>query len=210
MFGNGQGILVTTVGQGSPAEKAGIRPYDILMTYGDQKLFSPEQLAKLVKADKVGREVTLSLVRQGKVEQVTATLAKYEPHSANRPKSHFPDLWHWNWHMPEWFTYPKASHENDNHWQSFDSMTVKKLGDDRFKAEIQYMDQNGKLQQQQFEGTRDEIREAINARKDLPATEREHLLHSMDMPGGEFGFPGVHVVPGHGFVWDFNHSDSIF
>lgn len=73
---NGQGVLVGEVASGSPAEKAGLRTNDILMTYGDQKLFSPEQLAKLVRADSPGHEATLGIIREGKPEKVTVTLGE--------------------------------------------------------------------------------------------------------------------------------------
>src|SRR5262245_4815219 len=52
-FAKGQGLLVVQVGEGSPAEKAGIKVHDILMTLGDQRLFSQDQLSKLVLSDKV-------------------------------------------------------------------------------------------------------------------------------------------------------------
>src|SRR5436305_5781017 len=53
----GQGLMVEDVGKDTPAGKAGIKSHDILMTYDDQKLFSPEQFVKLIHADKPGREV---------------------------------------------------------------------------------------------------------------------------------------------------------
>ncbi|MGD8935964.1 MAG: PDZ domain-containing protein, partial [Thiogranum sp.] len=60
-----QGVLVTQVVPGSPAEKAGIEPFDILLRYNDQELFSPEQLTKLVGSDTGGKPVKLTIVRAG-------------------------------------------------------------------------------------------------------------------------------------------------
>lgn len=214
---SGQGVLVTSVAAGSPAEEAGIKPYDVLMTYGDQKLFSPEQLAKLVRADQAGREVTLSLVREGKVEQATATLAEHEvaavtPSTPSQPENgsswRLPEWQTPHWRIPQWFTQPTTRGEKDSHWQSFDSMTIKNLGDNRFKAEIQYLDKEGKMHRQEFEGTREEVHKAIMAQKDLPDNEREHLLRSLDLPRGELVIPSMYVIPENGFTWDLNESDG--
>ena len=43
------------VDPGSPADKAGLKSHDILVRYDNQKLFSPQQLTKLVWADQPGR-----------------------------------------------------------------------------------------------------------------------------------------------------------
>jgi hypothetical protein len=217
LLGSGQGVLVTSVVPKSPAERAGIMTDDVLMTYGDQKLFSPEQLAKLVRADKVGREVTLSLIREGKVEQVTATLGEHEVGSATTATPSQPGHDWWGWRLPDWqpphwripqrLTHPTSPTKKDTHWQSFDSMTIKNLGDNQFKAEIQYLDKDGKTQRQEFEGTREEVHKAIVAQKDLPDNEREHLLRSLDMPNGELVIPSLHMTPGHGFTWDFSELE---
>jgi membrane-associated protease RseP (regulator of RpoE activity) len=210
MFRNGQGVLVASVVEGSPAAKAGIKPHDVLTTYADQKLFSPEQLARLVRSDQVGRQVKLGIVREGKSEQIKVTLGEYEVEHPNSPTRGLPHLWHWNWRMPRWFSHQTAPRERDRSWESFDSMTIKNLGNNRFQAEIGYMDQEGKLQTREFEGTREEIDKAILAQKDLPASEREHLLRGLDMPGEEWLLPRVHVFPGHGLSWDFDRPDRTF
>jgi hypothetical protein len=71
----------------------------------------------------------------------------------------------------------------DASWESFDSMTLRKTGDNRFKVEIQYLDKTGKkTERHSFEGTREEIRRDIEAEKNLPANEREHLLRGLDIP----------------------------
>lgn len=212
-FRDGQGVLVASVVSGSPAEKAGIKPDDVLMTYGDQKLFAPEQLAKLIRGDTIGRKVDLSLVRQGKVEQVTATLGEHQAPSPSPEASSQPNREWWSWwgperqprlgRVPQGPMHATNSGDKDTRWQSFDSMTIKNLGNDRFKAEIQYLNKEGKVEQQNFEGTRDEIHKEILAQKDLPDNEREQLLRSLDIPGGELVIPGFHAIPGHGFTWEF-------
>ena len=71
---DGSGLLVEEVAEGSPAAKAGLQPHDILVSFDDQKLYSPEQLVKLVGYDKPGREAKLHIVRGGKAEEVRVTL----------------------------------------------------------------------------------------------------------------------------------------
>jgi C-terminal processing protease CtpA/Prc len=63
---DGQGLLVTEVVSGSPAEKAGVKKYDVLVTLKDKPLDRSETLAAQVQA--VGdKPATLTLIRAGKV-----------------------------------------------------------------------------------------------------------------------------------------------
>jgi hypothetical protein len=214
-FRNGQGVLVAEVASGSPAEKAGIQRQDILMTYNDQKLFSPEQLAKLVKADSVGDKVALNLIREGKPLHVKLALGEHVMRQTPTSGRQFATPWPWNWPLPAWqapqqHAKATAPADEDVRWQSFDSMTIKNLGKDRFKAEIRYLDKDGKLQTREFEGTRQEIDEAVAAHKDLPNIERQHLLRGLDMPIGELAFPRVRVTPGQRLSWQFDEPDWVF
>jgi S1-C subfamily serine protease len=54
-----QGLVVERVAHDSPAAKAGIKQYDILASFADQKLFSTEQLLHLVHAETPGAKVVL-------------------------------------------------------------------------------------------------------------------------------------------------------
>jgi hypothetical protein len=74
-------------------------------------------------------------------------------------------------------------HDASSPWKSFDSLTLKKLDDNRYRAEIDYLDKDGQKQHHRFEGTREEIRSQIQAEKDLPSDEREHLLRGLNLQG---------------------------
>jgi hypothetical protein len=180
----GQGVLVNDVFADSPAAKAGIKQDDILVQYGDQKLFSAEQLAKLVLADKTGSEVSLKLVRSGKLETVHVTLGEETRTDAILQAG-----------RPWWrdFAFPlyspartlharRNNDMTDSSWQSFDSMTLKRLDNGQFQAEIRYLNEDGKAEQQVFKGTREEIEKAIKSERDLPASERDHLLTAIEYP----------------------------
>ena len=75
----GQGVLIVEVAKDSPAAKAGLQVHDILLTLDDQKLHSPEQLVKMVRADKPGHEVALTYLRGGKTMNAKVTLGEAEP-----------------------------------------------------------------------------------------------------------------------------------
>jgi hypothetical protein len=116
---------------------------------------------------------------------------------------------------PRWLSSPSAPADENARWESFDSLTLKNLGDNRYQVEISYETGNGKIEHRMFEGTREEIREDILVQQDLPANEREHLLRSLDVPGTDFhqfdfNFPGVYYTPDGQMIWDFGDPDSAF
>ena len=56
---SGQGVMIRDVIDGSPAAKAGLKVFDILLNFGDQKLFAAEQLSRLVRAESPNTSITL-------------------------------------------------------------------------------------------------------------------------------------------------------
>jgi len=207
LVGDGKGVLVAEVTPGSPAEKAGIKRDDVLASYDDQKLYSPDQFVKMVRHDKIGRQVTLGVVRGGKLEQVNVSLGEIkgvlvavarDHRSLRRPLERLLGV--------------KDKLERNLGWSTFDSMTIARVDDKRFKAEIKYRDKEGKIETRHFEGTREEIAMAIEEQKDLPADEREHLKGALGMAGNplelQFNLPDVHVGPSGGVVFDFDKTEQ--
>lgn len=72
------GLVVDAVEAGSPAEAAGVKPHDILLKLDDQKLINMPQLEVLVRAQRPGDSVTLTLIHEGKPTTVTAKLIEKE------------------------------------------------------------------------------------------------------------------------------------
>ena len=70
------GVLVKYVLPNSPAEKAGLKPNDILTVYGGQKISSPQQLKRLVVSDVLTRPVTVHVVRGETSRTVDVHLAE--------------------------------------------------------------------------------------------------------------------------------------
>jgi membrane-associated protease RseP (regulator of RpoE activity) len=184
----GQGILVAQVGKDSPADKAGLHPNDILLSFGDQKLTSPEQLLKLVRGDRPGQEIKVGFLRGGKSSSAMVTLGERPSVTESENSRTFrlvPDE-----RLRKLFE-EFESKDNGTGWESFDAMKLTRMDGKKWHAEIDYRTKDGKKEHKVFEGTREEIRKAIDSEKDLPANERTHLLRALNMhePGFEFHFP---------------------
>ncbi|WP_428939524.1 S1C family serine protease [Fontivita pretiosa] len=74
----GVGLVVESVEDDSPAERAGIKQYDILQKLDDQLLINSHQLAVLIRMHKPGDQVSITLLRQGQTQTITATLVEKE------------------------------------------------------------------------------------------------------------------------------------
>jgi hypothetical protein len=71
---DGRGLVIGSVEKGSPAEKAGLAPKDIIVKIDAQIIFSVEQLQKLVASIKPGTTVTVERIRKGRTAAAKATL----------------------------------------------------------------------------------------------------------------------------------------
>src|SRR5438093_319103 len=74
----GLGLVVDYVEPNSPAAAAGVQQNDILKMLNDQILIEPSQLRRLLQTFPEGTEVTLTILRKGKEQKITAKLAKKE------------------------------------------------------------------------------------------------------------------------------------
>ena len=74
-----RGVEVTNVVDGSPADNAGIRPGDALLTYNGENVLGGQQLVRLVRETPPGRKVRIQLWHEGKLQTVTVTLASLQP-----------------------------------------------------------------------------------------------------------------------------------
>jgi serine protease Do len=69
------GVEITRVEEGSPAEKAGLKPNDVVLEFNGQHVEGMEQFGRLVRETPGGREVKLVISRNGDSQTVVATVA---------------------------------------------------------------------------------------------------------------------------------------
>lgn len=203
-----QGVMVQSVSPNSPASKAGLQAYDILLRFNDQKLYSAQQLAGLVSANKAGEEINLMLVRNGESKETKVTL---EGHSVatqaigNSISRHpffgfnqqpFPRPL-----MPMQPLNPLVTKGNNvNVMQQFESVSINKTGDGKVKAEVSY-DNNGDKKEFTFEGSYDEVRKQIKDTKELPEDKKNSLLNALQnkpnqmLPNGFMNLPQMPALP---------------
>ncbi len=92
------GVEITRVEEGSPAEKAGVKPGDVVQEYNGQRVEGMEQFGRMVRETPAGREVKLTISRDGAPQTLTATLAsrKVRPLAENfhfvMPEIPHPDI----------------------------------------------------------------------------------------------------------------------
>lgn len=70
------GVLVKSVSEDSPAEKAGIKPGDVIVKVGNESVESSDDLRSAVREHKPGEKVDVLVVRKGKETTIAATLGK--------------------------------------------------------------------------------------------------------------------------------------
>ena len=62
----GQGVLVADVFKGHPADKAGIKPGDILFEINNRKIYSAKDLSSAIAGFGAGKKIKVSVIREGK------------------------------------------------------------------------------------------------------------------------------------------------
>jgi serine protease Do len=74
------GVEVTRVEENSPAEKAGLKPGDVVLEYNGERVQGIAQFGRLVRETPPGREVKLTISRDGKPQTLAAVLGARGPH----------------------------------------------------------------------------------------------------------------------------------
>ncbi|HEY7139435.1 MAG TPA: DegQ family serine endoprotease [Methylomirabilota bacterium] len=70
------GALVSSVTEGSPAAKAGLKPGDVILEFNGQRVARADRLPNAVATTPVGREVPMAVMRDGKPMTLTVKVGK--------------------------------------------------------------------------------------------------------------------------------------
>lgn len=202
MLSNERGILVSDVIDGSPADKAGLKKFDILVRYGDQDLYSPEQFVKRVRNDQPGSSVEIQYVHRGRLQTVEVKLGE------EKSKETVPSRWTnlgpalkfpWSPLGPRFWTKAQGESKVGTEWTTFESLSMNKQADGNYSARIAYKDSSGKSIEREFKGTLAEIRDAISADSDLPESRKNQLMRMLEDRGG---ISLLDSDPPFGFNWN--------
>ncbi len=98
-LGDPRGVEVTRVEPESPAEQAGLKAGDVLLTYNGENILGAQQLGRLVAETPQGRRIKLQYWRDGKPETTIITTGAPPSRSfgfpsgdVNFPHINFPDM----------------------------------------------------------------------------------------------------------------------
>jgi C-terminal processing protease CtpA/Prc len=73
----GSGVIVNRVSADSPAERAGIRKGDVIVSFNSRSVDSPSELTDVVRAARVGQVVSVTVVRDGSRRSLSARLGEW-------------------------------------------------------------------------------------------------------------------------------------
>jgi serine protease Do len=71
-----QGALVQDVTPGSPADRAGVRPYDVILSFDNQPIANDDQLIRQISARSPGTAAQVRVLRDGRQQTMTVKLAE--------------------------------------------------------------------------------------------------------------------------------------
>lgn len=71
-----RGAIVMKVTEGSPAEKAGLKENDVIVSFNGRRVDSVKELQRLLSETPVDRSVTIEVIRGGSRQTVNATMGK--------------------------------------------------------------------------------------------------------------------------------------
>ena len=77
-----RGVLIRRVMSGEPADKAGLKPNDVVLAVDGARVDGPRDLQRIIAAAPVGKIVRLTIVRRGQETDVSVTVGLYQEPTA--------------------------------------------------------------------------------------------------------------------------------
>jgi serine protease Do len=71
------GVLISGVEKGGPADEAGLKDGDVIVSFNGQKVKDPDDLRDLVRGTKPGEKVEVEVVREGETKKLTLTVGEW-------------------------------------------------------------------------------------------------------------------------------------
>lgn len=108
-----RGVKIDSVFANSPAQRAGIREGDLIVTFNDQEVLNAGQFSVLVSTVRIGSTVPIELLRAGKRIKVNAVVADRETYQVASTRTYQPpagrnDLSEQEWIGMEFVTFTPA------------------------------------------------------------------------------------------------------
>lgn len=86
-----KGALVGDIAKGSPAEKSGIQRGDVILEFNGKEIRSVGSLRNMVAQSKVGSQVRLRILRNGRERELSAVIVELPKEAAGAPSEPSPD-----------------------------------------------------------------------------------------------------------------------
>ena len=74
---NTKGSLIINVITGSPAQKSGLQPYDVIVRIGKKEIKSTSSLMNVIADTGIGKAIAVKVIRKGKVKRIKVTLGSH-------------------------------------------------------------------------------------------------------------------------------------
>ena len=71
-----EGAVIDGVIAGSPAERAGLRVWDVIVEFNGIKISNADELVEAIKNTQAGRQVNMAVIRQRQLSQLTVSVAE--------------------------------------------------------------------------------------------------------------------------------------
>lgn len=85
---NRKGVVITQILKGSPAEKSGLKPGDIIVSINGKQVKNSSSIRNAVGLLRIGNTVTMQILQKGQLKTVSANIAEQKSHKIQGKKIH--------------------------------------------------------------------------------------------------------------------------
>lgn len=206
------GVLIREVEPNSPADRAGLQRFDILMSVEGKAISSSNQLYQIVQQTRTDEAISLEVIRQGEFKTMKSNIGE---RTVSRPSQIQPfnqpfgggfnhPFWNsqpnWNspffqqpfnrgwqgFNMPPLTNIPKNLSGQSQSWSQSESLSVNTLKDGKIRAELKTKDKDNNEKNYVFEGNRNSVINQIQQQQEISQQHKQQLLGAVQ--GNSFQF----------------------